>query len=478
MLKDQLAQILESLSQIGFEMTLIGGSLLLLVMGLISKKELIGQVSFVIILVVAMTVVPLPTDSGVLFSGALVVGEFSWLFRLVFSFLGVWIVFYPTAAKHPFEYYFLLLAVIAGSTFMLSANHLLVIYLAVELTSFASYALTNFNFQKRSFEAGMKYLIFGGTASALALYGASLLYGYTGTLLISEMDFGLVQNPVLLNVGLVLFVGVLLFKVSLVPFHIWVPTTYQEAPTSAVAILSVMPKIGGFVLLHRILLAVDMQTQYWLYVVIVMVGIATIVIGTLGAIRQTNIKRMIAYGAIAHSGLLLGALLIPDELGAVSFVWYAVVYSVMNVVAFYLVSVLEDKGLTELADCSGLSRTEGYVGALITVVMLALIGLPPTVGFTIKFYLFTALWSWYQTIADPWVMTYLIVAVLSVLFSLFFYLKIPYFFFLKEGDEKTQRVSSPGQRVIATIFTLVLLWLFISPDILNNIADNIKSIAW
>ncbi|RED91887.1 NADH-quinone oxidoreductase subunit N [Marinoscillum furvescens] len=477
-LKDQLSHIIESLSQVGFEMVLIGGSLLLLLLGLIAKRSLVSQIVYVLVLVLAMTLVPLPTDLGVWFGGALAVQELTWLFRLVFSFLGVWVVFYPTANRHPFEYYFLLLAVIAGSAFMLSAQHLLVIYLAIELTSFASYLLTNFNFEKRSFEAGIKYLIFGGTASALALYGASLIYGFTGTLLVSEMDFALVQNPALLNVGLLLFIGAMLFKVSLVPFHIWVPTTYQVAPTSAVAILSVIPKIAGFVLLHRVLLAVDVHTQYWLYVVIVAVGMATIVIGTLGALRQTNIKRMIAYGAIAHSGFLLGALLIPGETGVVAFAWYALAYGIINLVAFYMVSVLEDRQLLDVKDLAGLSRTEGYFGGLITIVMVALIGLPPTVGFTIKFYLFTALWGWYQTVVDPWIMGYLVVALMSVVFSLFFYLKVPYFIFLKESDGDVQSVTNPGQRVIATIFTLVLLWLFISPDILNNIADNIKSIAW
>ena len=478
MLTNQLNNILDSLEGLSFEISLAVGALILLMAGLIWKQALVSQVIYVMVLLGAMWMVRVDAVSGFLFGDTLATDSMGQIMKLLFGITSLWVVFFPTTGTYRSEYYFLMLSLVLGSTLMLSVNHLLVIYLAVELTSFSAYMLTNFNFGKRAFEAGMKYLIFGGVSSALALYGMSLVYGYTGTLSLSEMDLHLTGDPVLLNVGILLFIGGILFKVSAVPFHIWVPSAYQEAPTDAVMVLSVVPKLGGFVLLHRIFMTVEIQELYWLYVTISVIGISTIVLGTLGALGQTNVKRLIAYGAIAHSGFLLVTLLIPFENGAVAFAWYAVVYALMNVAVFYLVSVFEFHGKTEISHFSGLSKAEAYMGGLIVIVMIALIGLPPTVGFTAKFYLFTVMWDWYQQVGDPLMLTYLIVAILSVIFSLFFYLKIPYFYFLKQENSELQVRISVSQRIIATIFTFGLLWFFFRPEILNNIAEIIKFLDW
>ncbi|MEQ8471600.1 MAG: NADH-quinone oxidoreductase subunit N [Marinoscillum sp.] len=478
MLTDQLHQILGDLGWLSFELVIAGGAMLLLIAGLVIKRIAIIQALFALILLAAMMVTPTNTESIAIFTGSLVIDSIGNILKLLFGFSAIWIVFFPTASRHKSEFYFLILSIVLGSCLMLSANNLLVIYMVIELTSFSSYIITNFDFEKKSFEAGMKYLIFGGVSSALALYGASIIYGYTSTLTISAMDFSLVSEPLLLNVALVLFIGALLFKVSVIPFHIWVPTTYQAAPTDAVAVLTVLPKIGAFVLLHRLLFAVDIFEQYWLYSFLSITGIATIVLGTFGALGQSNVKRMIAYGAIAHSGFLLAAILIPYETGSTAFVWYAVVYALMNVTVFYLISLFEEQGKTEISDFSGLARTESYIGGLVLLIMIALVGLPPTAGFTIKFYLFTAMWEYYQSVNDSFILTYLLVGVLSVVVSLFFYLKIPFQIFLKESQLPNNSRSSVSQRIIATIFTIIVLWLFFSPDLLNNIANNIKFIDW
>lgn len=478
MLTNQLNEIIDGLGALSFEITLGLGAILLLLIGLMYRKTIAAQLMFVVVILAAMWLMPGLDESELAFGESMSFDALGGMMKLLFGFVSVWIVFFPTAKDHPTEYYFLTLSLILGSALMLSANHLLVIYLAVELTSFSAYLMTNFNFRKQSFEAGMKYLIFGGVSSALALYGASLIYGFTGTLTLSEMGLGLQDAPYLLNAGILLFSVALLFKISAVPFHIWVPSAYQEAPTDAVMILSVIPKIAGFVLLHRILWVVDMQHQYWLLMTMAVLGMATIAAGTLGAIRQTNAKRLMAYGAIAHSGLMMAALLISFSSGITAFAWYAVIYAFMNLAVFYLLSVMEQNGSTEISDFAGLYRTESYIGGLMVLVMIALIGLPPTAGFTAKFYLFTVIWEWYQSTSDTVMLTYLIVAVLSVVFSLFFYLKIPYYVFLKEGGANEAFLSSLSQRIIATIFTTVLLWLFFRPEILNNIADQLKSIDW
>ncbi len=475
---NQLENILEDLSSLTFEMTLAGGAILLLVVGLVLKHNLIYKIGYVTILMVALLLVSFGADEVVLFNGDLQFNDLGSVLKALFIFTGIWIVFFPSTEKHGSEYYFLVISMILGSSFMLAANNLLVIYLVVELTSFASYALTNFNFKEKSFEAGLKYLLFGGVSSALALYGASILYGYSGTLTLSEMDFGVLENPYFQNLGMLLFIGGLLFKVSVVPFHIWVPTTYQATPTDTVAILSVIPKIAGFVLLNRVLNTFGLLDQEWLGTIMMVFGIATIVIGTLGALRQTNVKRLVAYGAVAHSGLMLAAVLIPYGNGMNAFVWYSAVYALMNIAVFYIIAVFEARGFHDVTQYAGLYKHEVYLGSVFVVVFIALIGLPPTAGFTIKLYLFMVMWDWYQSVGEVLMLVYLMVAVLSVLFSLFFYLKVPYQLFLKEGQFTNYSQSSLSHRLIATIFTLLVLWLFFSPQILNNIAENIKYLDW
>lgn len=478
MLREQLDDILQDLSLLGFEMSLVAGAMILLVIGLIRPKQLVSQVIFVAVLVVSMLFLSARQEAVSGFGGVLIFDSLGNLLKLVFGISALWIVLFPTAKGRNPEFYFLTLSVIIGSVFMLSANHLLVIFLAVELTSFASYLITNFNFRKRSFEAGLKYLLFGGVSSAVALYGASLIYGFTGTLLLSEMDFNLLSNPQLLNFGLLTFIGGLFFKISLVPFHIWVPSAYEEAPTESVAILATIPKIGAFVLLHRVFVTIDLLSVSWLLTAVELLGIATIIVGTLGAMRQSNAKRLVSYGAIAHSGFLLVALLIPGETGGNAFIWYSFIYILMNISVFYLLSVFESAGIVEVQQFAGLGKNESYMGGLLVLIMIALTGLPPTAGFTAKFYLFSAMWSWYQDVNDPLMLIYLIVGVFSVVFSLFFYLKIPFHYFLKERNNQPVFFSDFLNRLLATIFIGLVLWFFFRPDLLNNIVENINFIDW
>lgn len=478
MLKDQLTHIIGGLGSLGFEMALGLGAIILLLVGVWVKRMLVSQILFVVVLLSATFLLPVSDDFKLLFADTLVVDVAANLFKMLFGMMAIWIVFFPNASKHTSEFYFLILSVILGSALMLGANHLLVIYLSIELASYASYILTNFNFEKRAYEASMKYLLFGGVSSALALYGASLIYGFTGTLSLSDMHFTGLSSPTLLHVGWLLFIGAMFFKVSIFPFHTWVPATYQIAPTDAVAVLSVVPKIGGFILLHRMVSVIGLADHLWLYWVIIGVGIITILLGTFAAIGQTNLKRLVAYGAIAHSGFLLAAIIIPGETGITAFTWYAIVYALMNLLMFYLISVLEQKQIFSLSDLSGYYKKDVVFGILIVIAVISLIGLPPTAGFTVKFYLFLVIWERFQAVGDVVLLSYLIVAVLSVVVSLFIYLKIPYYYFLKDSTTPQAQKFTWNHKFLATIFAITLLLIFLGPEILNNIAEKIKPLHW
>ncbi|WP_258104457.1 NADH-quinone oxidoreductase subunit N [Marinoscillum sp. MHG1-6] len=476
MLKEQLGQIIEHLTYLRLEAALIVGATLLLVVGLINKKNLVARIGFAVVVVGSLFFAGFNEETQWLFTKSIVTGPMESVLKMLFLAFSVWIVFYAEAEKRTSEFYFLILSILIGSIFMMSANHLLVIYIALELTSFTGYVITNFNFQKRSFEAGIKYLLFGGVSSAVTLYGFSIIYGMGGSLTISELYFN-EANP-FLAIGLLSMLAGILFKVSIFPFHIWTPSTYQEAPTDAVAVLSVVPKIAGFVLLNRVISIIDMNVFGWVQPLLVVIGVATIAVGTLGALGQTNVKRLFAYGAIAHSGLLLACLLIDGKMGATAFFWYAMIYAIMNLVMFYLASLYESQGVTDTTGFAGLVKTQPWWGALIVVVMIAQIGLPPTAGFTAKFYLFSALWEAYVSLSDNYLLTYLIVGVVSVIFSLFYYLKIPYSFFIHSAQKLPQIKFDAFSFLLATILSMLLLWFFFSPELLNNIVVKFSSIDW
>ena len=221
---------------------------------------------------------------------------------------------------------------------------------------------------------------------------------------------------------------------------------------------SIVPKLAGLVLLKNVLISLG-----WGHELILTLGILTIVVGTLGAMKQTNVRRLISYGAIAHTGFLLPFVVL--DISADLFIWYSVIYALMNIGIFYLVGQFERQGVSNLDSFAGLGKSKPALGILMTVVLVALIGLPPTAGFTAKWFLFSSIWSFYQANGDLVLLTYLIVAVFATAVALFYYLRIPYFMFLKSGETE---LTKPSLKVylISGVVALLLLGLFFAPSLL------------
>jgi len=470
-----LQHVIEELTLLRFETVLILGALLLLVIGMFSKQEVAYKVVFSITLLISLFIADVH-DFGTSSSGAINIDSLSGILKVLFAFISLWIIFFHASYRR-YEHYFLILSIVLGSSLMLSVNHLLLFYIAVELTSLSSYLLTGFAFKRTGYEAAIKYLLFGGVSSAIMIYGISILYGLSGSLSINDMVINPQMGP-LYHVGMICLVGGLFFKVGLVPYHFWVPSTYQEAPTDGVAILSIVPKIAGFALLHRVFVSFDLLSDPMYRQIIAVLGILTVLMGTFGALRQDNIKRMLAYGAIAHSGLILPTLLIQGEQGGLAFIWYVTIYAIMTMAIFMIVSMYEDFGIREMKDMKGIGIQFPVMGALTLLILIAQIGLPPTAGFTAKFYLFSAIWNEYQVSGSLIMLTYLGVGLLGVVLALFYYLKIPYHSFLGTTDTSYFGNFSIISRSVVTIFTIMVLWVFISPEFLNKIAFNINFIGW
>ncbi|MEQ8240626.1 MAG: NADH-quinone oxidoreductase subunit N [Cyclobacteriaceae bacterium] len=471
-MNDQLNQILNDLILVKADAVLIFSSVVFLIIGLTTTSRLILKSFYVISLLVYLLLHEQADLSVIyLFSDFYKTSSIQSFFKLLFIVFSGFLVFYPSEKKQGVEFYFLMLAIIIGSIFMISANHLLLFYIAIELTSFSSYLIISLGSGKRVFEGSFKYLIFGGTSSAIMLYGISILYGYQETLLVSQFTyFG--DEPFYLFGLLTAFAG-LLFKVSIFPFHIWVPSTYQEGPNAAVSLVATVPKLAGFLVLIHWLDGMKFFSYDWARPLFTLLIIFTISIGVLAALRQKNVKRMVSYGAIAHSGFLMAMLILPDGFGVNSFLWYAVIYALSNLAIFMMISIFEKKSIIELEDYSGLGSKNALLGAVFTVILLALIGLPPTLGFNAKLYMFSSLLGYYQLSNDLWILTLFIVAIFSIVVSLFFYLKVPYNMFLKSSNEVSVNINLP-EKLVATIFSLLLLLGFLYPELLITIIDNIN----
>jgi NADH-quinone oxidoreductase subunit N len=371
------------------------------------------------------------------------------------------------------EYYVLLMFSISGMMLMAMAADLIVIFLALELLSIPLYVLAGFARPRTdSEEAALKYFLLGAFASGFVVYGVAIVFGATGytglTDILQTIQTGAVDLT-LLAVGAALILVGLGFKVAAVPFHMWTPDVYQGAPSSVTAFMAVGAKIGGFAALMRIfvtsfgILAVDFTAVLW--------GLAalTMILGNVVAIAQKNIKRMLAYSSIAQAGYILMGLVpygqeevIGDAIAAA--LLYLIAYAFMSFAAWAVVIALEKaegKGL-ELSDYAGLGRKYPVLAVIMTVSMLSFTGIPPTLGFVGKFYLF-------RSVVDGGFVGLAILGVLTSLVSAYYYLRVVIYMYMQEGDPEVKRdnwvyltagLTGVGMIVLG-IFSLPLLnWAY------------------
>ncbi len=352
----------------------------------------------------------------------------------------------------PAEWFALTVALLIGAFVLTMAVNLLVLYLSLELISICSYLLTALTAGRKASEGGLKYMLFGAVSSAIMLYGISLLYGMTGTLDITIPTFGagLAQNEsvVVLVAGLLALAG-LLFKLSAVPFHFWTPDAYEAAPVPVAALLSVVPKAAALLALIRFVSALSGNGSVDIQIPLAVLALGGILLGNLSALRQTDAKRLLAYSTIAQAGFLLVGIVALNQAGLQGATFYMATYLFMTLPAFFLIDQLArtNGGSYALADLAGLGPRFPLLAISLTVVMLSLVGLPPTVGFTAKLLVFTALFDAWQSSGNGWLLALFGLGLLNAVVSLFYYLKIPYLLFFRPAvTESVVPVTSPSGR--------------------------------
>ena len=331
------------------------------------------------------------------------------------------------AARGMFRGEFFVLALFAtlGMMVMISANHLLTLYLGLELLTLSLYAMVALQRDSAiATEAAMKYFVLGALASGMLLYGMSMLYGATGTLeitRIAEVIFdGAGRGPVLIF-ALVFIVAGLGFKLGAVPFHMWVPDVYHGAPTAVTLFIGSAPKLAAFAFIMRLLvqgLGAEQLLAEWQQMLIVM-AVLSLAIGNITAIAQTNLKRMLAYSTISHMGFLLLGILSGDLNGYGSGMFYVVVYVLMNLGTFGMIMLLSRSGFEaeNLDDFKGLNQRSPWYAFLMLLLMFSMAGVPPTVGFYAKL-------SVLQAVINAGYVWLAVVAVLFSLIGAFYYLRL------------------------------------------------------
>jgi NADH-quinone oxidoreductase subunit N len=355
---------------------------------------------------------------------------------------------------------------------MVSTKNLMVLYLGLELMSLSTYILSGFiRSDSRSNEAALKYFILGAFSSAFLLYGISIIYGLTGTtdlraIAVYINENGLTGNKMLL-LSVIFFVVAFGFKIAIVPFHMWTPDVYEGAPTAITAFMSVGPKAAGFAIIGRVFYeAFGTLYAYWGNM-LVPLAIITIVIGNLIALSQTNIKRMLAYSSIAHSGYALLGIIAGTPDGLMSTMNYLMIYAFMNIGAFSIVIMLRREGFSgvDIDDYQGLAKKHPITAAAMLVFMFSLTGIPPTAGFIGKFYVFMeAVKAGYVEIV--------VIAVIFSAVSAYFYLRIVMYMYMREPKEDIMLKASPSISLALVIAAAGTLLFGIMPSALINLVKR------
>ena len=354
------------------------------------------------------------------------------------------------------EYLSLLLAAALAMMLLVSAADLVMIYLSMEFLGIASYILVGYlRKDQRSNEAAIKYFLVGAFSAAIMLYGMSLLYGVFGsTNLYAIGDPRVILHPA--NLGLVKTATVMMlvgfgFKIAMVPFHFWAPETYEGAPTPITAFISVAPKAAGFGVILRVLLVAFNIDVLGLQLLLAIIAAVAMTVGNLSAIPQTNIKRLLAYSSVAQVGYMLIGLVVWDILGLQAILIYLAAYLVMNLGAFMAVIVVSNSvGSDEIKDYAGLSKRSFPLSLLLALFLLSLAGIPPTVGFIGKFYIFgAAIKTGYIWLA--------VIGVLNSVVSLYYYYRVVHqMFFIEAKQDKPLAVGPIATLVLAVCIVLVI----------------------
>ncbi|MBI5282288.1 MAG: NADH-quinone oxidoreductase subunit N [Candidatus Solibacter usitatus] len=409
-------------------------------------------------------------DPGPAFSAMLVIDGYSTFFRVLVMVVGLLTILisnkYLDGEGHQSgEYYALLLFSIIGQSIMATANELIMIFIGLECSSIATYVLAGYlRDDKRNNESALKYFLLGSFATAFLLFGVAWIYGLTGTTNLTQIRAALLDpqaHPNMLILGAataMMFVG-FAFKISAAPFQMWAPDVYQGAPAPVAAFMSAGPKAAAFAMFLRVLMTAFEPVKDRWEPILWTSTLATMVIGNFSALRQSNIKRLLAYSSIAHAGYVLVAVTTHSEIGIAAAMFYLASYALMNIGAFAIVTHVARKGeqYVEISDFAGLSQRQPLVAAMLTVFLLSLTGIPLTAGFFGKFYIFKAA-------LDANMVWLAVLGMLNSAVAAYYYLRVIVVMYMHAPAEGAAELPAPSAgirlAVLSTAIATIALGIF------------------
>ena len=446
------------------ELLLLALALLILVMELVWKGEdgrNLGWLTFggLFLTLVVGVAIARPTVATSVFGGMLRYDLLGFIFKMLFIFgAAMTALFMMDSEKlgQRGESYILLVVATVGMSLMASAADLIMLYLAIETTSIPMYILAGFmRDDEKSTEAGFKYLLFGAMTSAIMLYGFSLIFGFTGTTALAAITG--FSMPLAIGVILMVAVGIG-FKISLAPFHFWAPDVYEGAPTPIAGFLSTASKAAGFAVVMRLFIGLFPEGQFaemWTLTLAILASLS-MTIGNVVALRQSNIKRLLAYSSIAHAGYAIVGAVSLSELGVGSVTFYLIAYVMTNLSAFGIVAAFSRvAGSDEIADYAGMSRRSPGLALAMLVAFLSLTGMPPFGGFVAKVFVFAAA-------VEAGMIWLAVVGVLNSIVGVYYYLtvlKVVYLYRM-EGEVEAENpitITRPYAIALTVLSAAILL---------------------
>ncbi|MCP4380329.1 MAG: NADH-quinone oxidoreductase subunit NuoN [Hyphomicrobiales bacterium] len=452
------------------EILLAVGVLALLMIGVFAGERstsLITGLSIALLVAAGLVLILSPAE-GVTFSGAFVSDPFA-RYAKVLVLIGssiaiIMSIGYARAQKFErFEYPILVVTATLGMLMMISANDLIAVYLGLELQSLSLYVIAAINRDStRATEAGLKYFVLGALSSGMLLYGASLVYGFTGTTTFAGIAETLQGGEVSLGLtfGLVFLIAGLAFKISAVPFHMWTPDVYEGAPTPVTAFFAAAPKVAAMALFVRVVIDPFAPITADWQQILSFIAIASMLLGAFAAIGQTNIKRLMAYSSIGHMGFALVGLAAGNEAGVRGVLIYVAIYLAMTLGAFACILAMRRReGMVyEISDLAGLSRTHPVMAFALAMILFSLAGIPPLAGFFAKFYVFLAA-------IDAGLYVLAVIGVLASVVGAFYYLRIVKVMYFDEPAEGFERMPAELRVVLGVSGAFVLLFAVIAGPI-------------
>jgi len=455
------------------ELVLAAGAMALLMMGAYQGQRrtgLITALSVCLLVIVGVCELMLPPGRLTTFNGSFIVDDFARFLKILaligsIATLVLSIEFLADPSGRIFEYAILVLLSTLGMMVLISAGDLIMLYLGLELMSLALYVVAASNRDNaKSTEAGLKYFVLGALSSGMLLYGASLIYGFTGTVGFAGIAAGARGGSIGIVFGLVFVLAGLCFKVSAVPFHMWTPDVYEGAPTPVTAFFASAPKVAALAVFTRVALTAFPGIMLQWQQIVVFVSIASMALGSFAAIGQRNIKRLMAYSSIGHMGFALVGLAAGTAEGAQGVLVYIAIYVAMTLGSFAVILTMKRDGqhLENISDLSGLSHTNPLLAFIFAMLLFSLAGVPPLAGFFAKWYVFVAA-------IRAGLFTLSVVGVLTSVVGAYYYLlivKVMYF------DEPLPRLDPMRieLRSVLAVAGLFDIFFFVYPGPLVSVA--------